>query len=215
MKNAFRLYLPQVLLIVFSVVLGLVLNDAIKKRQDRKMAIKIVNTLKGEIVECRESMLFWQPYHKGCKLKLDSLRKDKNFVSKFIESPTALSTIVPKGIYNGNISMTAWETAKISPVISQIDYKQLRELADVYNQIDVTFSTIGDLSDIVFSSNFNGKDHAESNLQRLSLLLRELIGKEHRLIQNCNKVLGDTMQHPSIVIDSLILDIKKRSKKEG
>lgn len=192
MKRFLKIYIPQILLIVFSVVLGLYLSEKINQRQDRQMAQQLVSYLKTEVKQCRETMLEWIPYHEKLKITIDSLIKDEAFIKQFEENPNALFYGADKGLFNGDITSTAWETALLNPAISEISYTQLKDFHKVYNQIDITFRPLEDMTDLVFSADFNAPNKSKQNLQVFSSLLWEMIGREKSLIFYCNEVLEDT-----------------------
>jgi len=212
MKKFFTDYIPQVLLIVFSVVLGLFLSGKISERQDKKMAKQLVGHLKKEISHNREEILEWLPYHLKLRGKLDSARNDKNFLKKFITDQTALYELTDKGLFNGEINTAAWETAILSPAISEVSYEQLRDFSKVYKQIDITYEPIlNRAQDLLTSSNFNTEENAKANLFTLRTLVQELAGREISLLTNCNVVFGDTLMLPNEVINK---QLKERREKE-
>ncbi len=217
MMRFLKEYVPQVLLIVFSVVLGLFLSEKIKERQDKQMAQQLVSHLKTEIEQCRETMLEWMPYHKNLKHKLDSLRVDDSFIKEFENDPSAIFEVAPRGFFNGKVTSVAWETALLNPAISEISYHQLRDFKSVYNQLDITFfdTTLSPMSDIMnlfTDPDFNAPNKSKQNLQAFSMSTQELIGREIDVIIYCNRALGDTLAEPYVVINQQ-LEERKQSQK--
>ena len=127
MMKFLKEYVPQVLLIVFSVVLGLFLSEKIKERQDKQMAQQLVNHLNIELKQCREIMLEWMPYHQDFKHKLDSSIVEESFIKNFEQDYSVLFELAPNGFMGEQITSTAWETALLNPAISEISYHQLRD----------------------------------------------------------------------------------------
>jgi len=217
MKKFLQVYVPQILLIVFSVVLGLFLSEKIKERQDKQMAQQLVSHLKTEIEQCRETMLEWMPYHQDLKNKLDSLRVDDSFIKEFEKDPSAIFKVAPRGFFNGKVTSVAWETALLNPAISEISYHQMRDFKNVYNQLDITFfdgnrSPLQKMMNLALSFDFNSLNKSKQNLQAFSSSTQELIGREIDVIIYCNKALGDTLAEPYVVMNQQLEERKKSQK---
>ena len=217
MMRFLKEYVSQVLLIVFSVVLGLFLSEKIKERQDKQMAQQLISHLKTEIEQCRETMLEWMPYHQDLKDKLDSLRVDDSFIKEFEKDPSAVFEVAPRGFFNGKVTSVAWETALLNPAISEISYHQMRDFKNVYNQLDITFfdanrSPLQKMMDLALSFDFNTPNKSKQNLQAFSTSTQELIGREIDVIIYCNKALGDTLAEPYVVMNQQLEERKKSQK---
>ena len=80
----------QVILIVFSVVLGLFLSERIEDRKNSQEAAKLMSKLKLELKENKKILDKWLPYHKNLIDSLNILVKDDQFVSDFINDKSRL-----------------------------------------------------------------------------------------------------------------------------
>jgi len=207
-KKLLKEYIPQVLLIVFSVVLGLFLSERINKQQEKKMAKQLVSHLKTEVNQWRETMLDWMPYHKDLKNKVDSLRMNDQFIQSFEKNADVFRNLSTQGIFNGTVTSAAWETALLNPAISEISYAQLRDFSKVYTQIDHTTKSLYDVNDLYMDVDINTKGKSRKNLKEFSMLMNEFIGRETRLIFYCNEALGDTLVDQEIFINKLLKNRK-------
>lgn len=212
MDVSFKDFLPQVLLIVFSVVLGLTLTKRIEKIQERKKANKLVSHLKEEIAWNRNEVLEWMPYHQDLKKAIDSVSKEDAFIQAFEENPLVLHSLAPSGLFNGSINTAAWETAKLSNSMSDIPYPILKDISKVYHQLGITFEPISDMGDMLMRADINAKGKSHGNLFTMSRQLRELVGREYRFLIYCNRVLGDRNGTEGEVIDSLV-NLKMEEKR--
>ncbi len=210
MKKFFREYVPQILLIVFSVVLGLYLNEKIQSRQDKRMAKQLVDQLRLEIKNNRATIIEWLPYHERAKAVIDSLKTEQKFIDSFVQDSRAIYQAAPRGLFNGELSKSAWETASLNPAMSEISYHNLRAYSKVYSQMDITFQPIEKLSELFLSKDFNAQDQVEHTLFSSSRLFRELIGREYRFLIYCNEALGDTLISQEVFIDSLLREPRLR-----
>lgn len=182
MITAIKTFFPQVLLIVFSVVLGLFLSNQIEKRAERKRADLIVENIKEEIEMNLKNLENWAPYHNKIRSSLDSLRGELTFIKEFESNAASLLKLATRGtLWGGEIYDSAWETAKLSPAISEVDYKDLSLISKVYRQQHGTFDPIGDISEILNSPFINSPERSEETLRLISRHLRELNGRETQL----------------------------------
>jgi len=133
MKNSILKYISQLILIVFSVVLGLYLSERIEDKKNEKEAAKLLNKIKLELNENKEILDHWVPYHRSIVNNLDSLSKNEVFIENFIKDKSTLYKLFSRGtIMNDAPSNDAWDIAKSHPLIVNVDYEALLILW--YNQ---------------------------------------------------------------------------------
>ena len=86
MSTTIKQNLTRVILIVFSVVLGLYLSERIEERKQQREARELLAILKAEIQENIVILNEWVPYHQIISRRLDSLAQEPEFIEAFIES---------------------------------------------------------------------------------------------------------------------------------
>lgn len=185
MKKEFREYLIQILLIVFSVVLGLYLNEKIVQHNEKKEAEKLLSFVKTEINANRFLLKDWAPYHREISIKLDSLSKEEQFVSDFIKDKNILFSklMTRRTFMNRNVSDDAWEISKGNPILVNIGFERMLLLSKIYSQQDGTFKPSSEMFKVLQSRGVNDPSSAKENLSILNNHMRELVGREFLLQQ--------------------------------
>lgn len=183
MEKIINKYLPQVLLIVFSVVLGMYLNQKMLERADYNKANQLLSIIESEIKLNQKIVQDWQPYHNDIWSKLDSLKDDDTFIKEFQKDKNALYKLLTRGtLMNEMPSNSAWEITKLNPVVSEISYDKMNILAKTYAQQEGTFNPINDIITILNTPFMNSPKDGKENLNLLSNLTREMVSREIQLL---------------------------------
>ncbi len=189
MKKSILNSLGQVLLIVFSVVLGLYLSERIEDRKNELEANKLLQKIKSELVNNKEILAYWVPYHEEILYKVDSLSGNEEFIEEFIRDKSALfEKVLTRGTFMGAApSNDAWDIAKAHPLIVNLEYEELLIISKIYNQQKSTFEPSGKISDLFFSGSVNKRENAKENLEKFRNLLREIVSREFDLVSYYNE----------------------------
>ena len=184
MKKSILSNLKQLLLIVFSVVLGIFLSERIEDRKNEKEAALLLSKIKAEVSDNNQLLELWVPYHNEIVNLLDSLNNDEVFVRNFINDK---STLFKEVLVKGNImsrapSNDAWDIAKSHPLIVHFNYEDLLILSKIYNQQAVTYEPVPKIIELLLSGEFNSKENAKRNLQVFKNHMEEIAGREMLLM---------------------------------
>ena len=194
MKQSLTNYIIQIVLIVFSVVLGLYLNGRFEDLKEKKEASKLLSKIKAELNENKILLDSWGPYHGEIVEKLDSLSTSEQFVEDFIKDKSAIYTTFSRGTLMSDMpAADTWDIAKSHPIIVNFDYDELLALSKVYNQQKITYESIPKLIELMLSTEFNSKDNAKQNLVLFKDKLADIYGREMQLINyydSANEVLN-------------------------
>jgi len=184
MKKLLNEYIPQVLLIVFSVVLGLFLNQKMVDYNDQKKADQLLSMIESEIKSNQEIVADYYPYHAGIYEKLDSLKNDEAFLKEFYKDRFVLfNQLLTRSTFMGqSLSRSAWETMKLNPLVSEISFDKLRTLTETYVQQKGTYSPFDKLDKLINTPFLNAPENAKENLQLMSISMRELVAREKQLL---------------------------------
>ncbi len=185
MKNSLIQHLTQILLIVFSVVLGLYLSERIEERKNNNEAKKLLSTVLSEVRDNHQILEDWAPYHRQIATRLGSLSNDQEFINSFIEDRTVLyDKIFTEGTFMSTMPTDdAWDIAKSHPLIVNLDYHELLILSKIYNQQKSTFEPTEKISDLFFSPDFNAADQAQDNLLTFNNRMQEVASREQQLLE--------------------------------
>ena len=175
----------QILLIVFSVVLGLFLSQRIEERKDETEANQLLSRILSEVNDNKMLIKEWAPYHREIANNLVRLNNDEEFIESFIKNKRVIGTeILTKGTFMGRMpSADAWDIAKSHPLIVNLDYDIILMLSKIYNQQKSTFSPTDKISEVFLSPDFNSKEKAQINLQTLTMNMQEIVSREQQLIE--------------------------------
>jgi len=188
MKNSILKYLAQLILIVFSVVLGLYLSQKIEDRKNEKEATMLMSKIKLELNENKKLLDEWVPYHGEIGKKLDSLNNSETFIENFINDKSAIYQAFSKGTIMSDMpSNYAWDIAKSHPLIVNVDYDELLAVSKVYNQQQGTYESVPKLIELMVSTEFNASDKARQNLQLFRDKMGEIYGREMQLMNYYNR----------------------------
>lgn len=188
-NSAIKKNITQVVLIVFSVVLGLYLSERIEERNDRQESDNLLNLIKSEVTDNMQLMEEVTAYHKEIHENLDSLSKDEVFIAAFINDKSILTyQLLPRGTFMPRYpSNDAWDIAKAHPLIANIDYDKLLILSKIYKQQELTFEPMNELFEVYKSKDVNLEKDAKLNLEIISGSLHELVAREVQLMYFYNQ----------------------------
>ena len=188
MKESLTKSVTQIVLIVFSVVLGLFLSERIEDRKDQNDAEKLISKIKSELNGNLKILNIWVPYHREVVGNLDSLLKDDNFVNEFISDKTRLYSAFSKQTLMGESPTSdTWDIAKSHPLIVNFDYDELFVLSRIYNQQKSTYEPIPRLIELLLSSDLNAQENAKSNLILFRDKLDDISMRELQLLAYYNE----------------------------
>jgi len=178
--NAIKENITQVVLIVFSVVLGLYLSERIEERNNKQEADNLLSVIKSEVNDNIKLMEQLTLYHQEMHKNLDSLSKNEAFVAEFIKDKSILfNTLFTKGSflhrYPGN---DAWDIAKSHPLMVNINYEKLLILSKIYNQQKLIFEPLDEMFKLHDSKDVNIEKEAQSNLKAISKYIHEISSRE-------------------------------------
>ena len=190
--------LKQLLLIVFSVVLGIFLSERIEERKNEKEAALLMSKIKSEVNDNKKLLEFYVPYHSEILASLDSLQNNDTFVDDFIaDESTLFNKVLTKGnLMSRSPSNDAWDIAKSHPLVVHFDYEELLILSKIYNQQALTYEPVPKIIELLLSPDFNAKEKAKLNLHAFKNRIWEVVSRERQLL-NYFKAAEKTLGLPS------------------
>ncbi|MBW1297905.1 hypothetical protein [Aquimarina litoralis] len=188
MKESILKNITQVILIVFSVVLGLYLSERIEDKKNEKEATKLLSKIKSELVENKKLLDYWVPYHKEMIKSLDSLSGDQVFIKNFIKDKATLYKVFTRNTIMGETPANdAWDIAKSHPLIVNFEYDELLILSKIYKQQGTTYESFPRMIDLLLSADLNAKENARANLELFKNQLQDITSREFQLISYYNQ----------------------------
>lgn len=184
MKKAIIANVIQLLLVSFSVVLGIFLSERIEERKNEKEAALLLSKIKAEINENKALLEHWVSYHVEIVKRLDSLNNEPAFVRSFVEDQSALfEEALTRGTIMGDTPANdAWDIAKSHPLIVHFDYEKLLILSKIYKQQARTYEPVTKMIELFLSADFNTEEHAAANLETFNNQMHEIASREIQLM---------------------------------
>ena len=176
--------IKQILLIVFSVVLGIFLSERIEDSKNKKEAALLLSKIKSEVNENKELVAHWTPYHNEIVNRLDSLCTNEIFIKNFIDDESVLfKEVITRGtLMTRSPSSDAWDIAKSHPLIVHFEYEDLLILSKIYNQQAMTYESVPKVVELLLSTDFNTTEKAKPNLQAFKNLMWDIVSREKALM---------------------------------
>ena len=192
-KLDFRHLLIEALLIVFTVLLALTLNEWRTNVKERKLKDKALKNIISEIRSNKEDIESKLDYHlqisENIKLYLsnDSLWATLDHTSGI----GAVSTIMTRGIANPNLQSGAWNSAVLSGVVNSFEYDVLYKLSNLYQvQENGPNSTWKIMAGFFSESSSFDPANARQVTMKFQLAFRELYSQERSLLKDYEKALS-------------------------
>ena len=177
-------YVFEALLIIFSVILALVLNEYRNNLQVEKDLDIILSNVKTEIQSNNSTIEDLVVYHKKSIAEIDQmLASDSAIDASTSDYGFDLFKVMPQGVFPTSLNNSAWEVAKSSETISQIDIDQAQFLSQVYAQQELTLIPVSKIYDFATDRESFDSENAKENLVILSIHLKELYGRENGLLR--------------------------------
>jgi len=183
--NKFIDYLLQAILIIFSVVLGFMLNELRQNIQQGKQVNKVLELIQKEIATNELLLNNNLEYHIKVVENFKAVVNNDDSLQQLIneEGFSLYYSLAPDGVLNRGPTNTAWETAKINGITGDIEYELLESLARTYQQQEIVYLPVTNIIDVLHSKNIYNELLIEANLNTIGMKFREMTGREYRLQQ--------------------------------
>ena len=191
-RDLFKLIIESGL-IVFSVFLGLGLNEL---RSNYKMNLQVERAIEKITVELKnnlETVNAWLPYHQQVLNNFENaFNKSKDPHHYFSADRNELWQLMPKGVVQALIDDTAWQSFRVSSVFSNLQFDRMVILSKIYKlQKEGVEVTIKRISDVLISRESLRAQNARENLILLKYAFAELVAQETYLIKSLNTTLDE------------------------
>lgn len=128
-------YAADALLIVFSVMLALILNEIRNNWMERKQTRELLRNVRAELVNNKQLLQQQFEYHLLVLHNIDSALAHKAYALQLIaDGELHLGVLAPKGVMLEDFDWTAWETAKSNNISSKIDPAAMSLLNNISRQ---------------------------------------------------------------------------------
>ena len=190
-KGDLAKYALEAVLIVFSVLLALFLDQALTERRDLQTMDELVGHVTEEISGNLEVVNKWLPYHASVIAKIDvhlaSTELQKNLIN---DAGIDYFVLMEDGVLQDFYSVSAWQLALQSEMFSKLDIDTTQKIAKGYYSQEYVDDTLQRLVDFTFSRDAMDKAQLVHSLTLLRRLIQELVGQEYILRRNYEEALS-------------------------
>ncbi|BDD12000.1 hypothetical protein FUAX_44320 (plasmid) [Fulvitalea axinellae] len=199
MKVNIRRYIGEGALIVFSVLFALFINQTFEDYRIRKKKDIAKESILKEIKRNQETLNQWKTTHAGFSKRIKDMhegRADSLKVALFKGGFLNIGVLTNgKSFANDFLSMTAWESARTTGIITEFDYETIEMLTEVYTVQDLLVNkTLMGLLDSYFDPNTHNLENKDRTMMHFRVRIMELTSQEQfmgRVYKNAIKRLEE------------------------
>jgi hypothetical protein len=190
-KSDLAKYALEAVLIVFSVLLALLLDQALTERRELQAVDELVGHVAEEISGNLEVVNKWLPYHESVIAKIEahlaSTELQENLIS---DAGIDYFVLMEDGVLQDFYSVSAWQLALQSEMLSKLDFDTTQKISKGYYSQEHVDGTLQRLVDFTFSRDSMDKAQLVHSLTLLRRLMQELVGQEYILRKNYEEALS-------------------------
>ena len=180
-RKTWKNYLFESILIVFSVMLALFLNQVVENINTTKQKEKAIERISTELERNLAVLENWIDIHNNMKNRTEQIiaGESDSLKQQLLEQPNFNLILLTGGqsIIDSNLSSSAWEIAKSTRVVNEFDFDTVEMLTGVYALQDVIFNqTLQDISSTYFERETHDLDNLDATLIQFQLKFTELVG---------------------------------------
>lgn len=189
-------YFAEGILIVFSVLLALFLNQLVENYKIGNQKEMVLSSIQKEIETNLKAVKYINEKHQRFKTNIQAIRSGENDRLKRVlrESDFFDLSIITNGeaLIDQFISNTSWQTAQSIGIISEFDYDLVEQLTLVYALQDIVINqTLKSITETLFDRSTHDMDKLDETLIQFELRFNELTGQEALLIDLLTKALNN------------------------
>ncbi|AHM61880.1 hypothetical protein D770_18140 [Flammeovirgaceae bacterium 311] len=172
------------MLIVFSVLLALALNEYRAASKEDERTRQSMVSIRQELLENKKIIQQWQQIHQEALTNIEAYRnraapQDSLVVNhRFQFEKIFEGTLIPNIVRS-----TAWETAKSTGILHNFDLQLANSLSDIYDMQRIGVANSADnLIALIFERPTHEQERVGQTLMLFQLTITELVGQESYLI---------------------------------
>ena len=189
-KENLARYALEAILIVFSVLLALFLDNVFEERREARIIDEIVGHIDDEMKSNLAIVDEWLPYHRAVIGEIDRyLASDELQRSLLTVDGIDYGRLMEKGLIQDFYSDSSWQLAQQSEITSRIEFGVTSAISRAYLSQQNVNLTLKRFSDFVFERQTHDPDQLLTSLRILRNLLQELSGQQSVLQHNYREAL--------------------------
>jgi hypothetical protein len=189
-KKELTRYTLEAILIVFSVLLALFLDNVFEDRRESRTIDELVSHITDEMKNNLAVVDEWLPYHRAVIDEIDRhLASEELQQSLLTPDGIDYSRLMERGLIQDFYSTSSWQIAHQSEITSRIEFDLTYAISKAYLSQQNVDLTLGRFADFVFERQTHDPDQVVISLRILRNLLQELSGQEYVLQKSYREAL--------------------------
>ena len=169
----------EAILIVFSVLLALFLDNVMEERSEARKVNELVSHIPDEMKSNLTIVDEWLPYHRAAVDEVDRYLESDELQDRLLTADGIdYSSLMERGLIQDFYSISSWQLAQQSEVTSRIDFDVASKISSAYLSQQNVNQTILRFSDFFFDRQTHDPDQLVNSLRILRNLLQELSGQQ-------------------------------------
>jgi hypothetical protein len=179
------------LLIVFSVLLALALNEYMSVRKEEERTRHVLISIREELRENEKIIRNWHQIHQKILKNIAHYRNNPQAQdSLVVNNQFQFNRIFSGTVIPNLVRSTAWETAKSNGTLQNLDLSLANTLSDMYDMQAIGVTRTADkLIALIYERETHEQERVGQTLVMLEIVLSELVGQESYLLQVYDDVL--------------------------
>lgn len=181
-------YLAEGLLIVFSVLFALFINNMAESWQTKKRRNIALESITKELQRNKGVLGHWQIKHSEMFNRIEAIvaGKEDSLLNALSDNDFLDISLITGGqsLVDAFITNTAWETAKTTGILEEFDFETTQKLTLVYAMQDILMDqTLRNILNFYFNLDTHKRANRKAVLIQFQLRFQEMIGQENMLEQ--------------------------------
>ena len=183
MKSAYKKYFGESILIIFSVLFALFIDQQVVNWQIAKKKRVALESIRQELYRNQAIVSTWKAKHIAIRDRIGSVLDGENDSLKVaLQAEKYLNLYLltnNESLIDALLTDTAWESAQSTGIVSEFDFETTQKLTHVYSMQDIMLDkTLMKITDYYFDSSSHDMDKLEQILIQFQLRFWELTGQE-------------------------------------
>ena len=211
-KKTFE-YFPKVLfesvLIIFSVLIALFLNEVHTQKKLEQERIRALQLIKAELNYNKALLEKWHPYHLSVLSNFETVMASPPSPLKDFKRREFFFELMPDGLVQDSLRNSTWSALKQSSITSHMRLETISAISTSYKMQNqsVEKSILG-LFDMFVSRETMRKANLDETLDLMKKLVQELVAQEQFMIEHYKQsiaVIDKQLTPRSISLKSIII----------
>ncbi|CAM1367486.1 conserved hypothetical protein [Tenacibaculum sediminilitoris] len=193
LKKKIKKYVTEFLVVAFGVFLGIYVNEWENNKQLNSDKEKVIQNILSELEDNKEKLLKSVSYHQKIKINLDStlaktpeeIKFERYLGNKHFKFVTIKGWT---GVNFPEYDTTAFEVAKMSGILQNMDINVVQEISKIYNKIQNLASFQNLITNKMMELNYETK--VIDVVGSLTLVVGDNLNMEKLLVKEVEKTIA-------------------------